>query len=96
MRSMNESLRVERVLTDRLMTGNVALRVLALALWLVFAIIYWGIAPWWLIVGPMTVHLLAMAGFIRLSLGYRAHPESQPIETWRVKYIVSASLTGIA
>ena len=96
MRSMNETLRVERVLTDRLMTGNVALRVLALALWLVFALIYWGLAPWWMIAGPLTVHLLAMAGFIRLSLGYRANPESQPIETWRVKYIVYASLTGIS
>ena len=43
--SPQESQRVERVLTDRLMIGNVTLRVLALSLWAVFAIIYWGVAP---------------------------------------------------
>jgi len=93
---MNDTQRLERVLTDRLMTGNVALRVLALALWLVFAMIYWGIAPWWMIAGPLAVHMLAMSGFMWLSLSYRARPGSRPIGIWRRDYILYASLTGIS
>jgi len=52
MAAMIENQRVERVLTDRLMTGNFTLRILALSLWAVFAIIYWGVAPWWMIAVP--------------------------------------------
>ena len=71
---MNESQKVERVLTDRLMTGNVALRLLALTLWLVFAIIYWDIAPWWRLAGPFALHVAAMSGFLWLTRAYRADP----------------------
>ncbi len=92
----NEAQRVERVLTDRLMTGNVTLRVMALTLWLVFAIIYWGIAPWWMIGGPLALHLLAMTGFILQSQAYRRRPLSRPIAVWRRNYILYAGLTGIS
>jgi signal transduction histidine kinase/ActR/RegA family two-component response regulator len=88
--------RVERVLTDRLMTGNVTLRVMALGLWLVFAIIYWGIAPWWMIGGPLALHMLAMTGFILQSHAYRRLPLSRPIPVWRRNYILYAGLTGIS
>ena len=92
----SERQRVERVLTDRLMTGNVTLRVLALSLWAVFAVIYWGVAPWWMLAGPFAVHIAAMAGFILLSRAYRARPESRTIHTWRRDYILYAGLTGIS
>jgi signal transduction histidine kinase/DNA-binding response OmpR family regulator/PAS domain-containing protein len=88
--------RVERVLTDRLMTGNVTLRVLALSLWAVFAIIYRGIAPWWMIGAPLALHILAMSGFILQTLAYRRNPEAHPVAVWRRNYIVYAGLTGIS
>ncbi len=93
---MNDNQRVERVLTDRLMTGTVTLRVLALSLWAVFAIIYWGVAPWWMVAVPCAVHVAAMTGFILLSLAYRARPESRTIGAWRRNYIIYAGLTGIS
>ncbi|MBS0546385.1 MAG: PAS-domain containing protein [Proteobacteria bacterium] len=93
---MNDNQRLERVLTDRLMTGNVALRTLALALWLVFAIVYWDIAPWWMIAGPLALHMLAMGGFMLLTMTYRARPESRPVALWRRDYILYAALTGIS
>ena len=91
-----EDQRVERVLTDRLMTGNFTLRVLALSLWAVFAIVYWGVAPWWMIAGPLALHVAAMAGFVVQTRAYRADPEAHPIKTWRRNYIVYAGLIGIA
>src|SRR5476649_494205 len=94
--SPSESVRVERVLTDRLMTGNVMLRVLALSLWAVFAIIYWGVASWWMVAVPCAVHVAAMTGFILLSRAYRARPESRTIGAWRRDYILYAGLTGIS
>jgi signal transduction histidine kinase/response regulator of citrate/malate metabolism len=93
---MEESQRVERVLTDRLMGGNVALRVLALSLWAVFAIIYWGVAPWWALAVPFAIHLAAMAGFILQSRAYRSSPEAHPTSVWRRNYILCAGLTGIS
>jgi signal transduction histidine kinase/DNA-binding NarL/FixJ family response regulator len=91
-----EDQRVERVLTDRLMTGNFTLRLLGLILWAVFAIIYWGIAPWWMIAGPFALHAFAMGGFVVLAHTYRANPEARPIKTWRREYIIYAGLIGIA
>jgi signal transduction histidine kinase/PAS domain-containing protein len=93
---MIENQRVERVLTDRLMTGNVSLRILALSLWAVFAIIYWGIAPWWMIAGPFALHVVAMTGFILQARAYRANPDAHPVATWRRNYILYAALTGIS
>ena len=93
---MIENQRVERVLTDRLMTGNFSLRILALSLWAVFAIIYWGIAPWWMIAGPFALHVVAMTGFILQARAYRANPGAHPIATWRRNYILYAALTGIS
>ena len=92
---MNDKQRVERVLTDRLMTGTVTLRVLALSLWAVFAIIYWGVAPWWMVAVPCAVHVAAMTGFILLSRAYRIRPESRTIGAWRRDYIFYAGLTGL-
>jgi len=91
-----ENQRVERVLTDRLMTGNSTLRVLALDLWAVFAFIYWGIAPWWMIAGPLALHVAAMACFVLQARAYRANPEAHPVKTWRRNYILYAGLVGIA
>ena len=93
---LDKSQRVERVLTDRLMIGNVALRLLSLALWLVFAIIYWGVAPWWMIAGPAALHMAAMTGFVLQSTAYRARPESRSIAVWRRNYIIYAGLSGVA
>ena len=93
---MIENQRVERVLTDRLMTGNFTLRVLALSLWAVFAIIYWGVAPWWMIAAPCALHVAAMSGFILQARAYRANPLARPVGIWRRNYIVYASLTGIS
>jgi len=72
------------------------LRLLALTLWLVFAIIYWGIAPWWTLAGPFALHVAAMSGFLLLTRAYRAGPEARPIESWRRSYILYSGLTGIS
>jgi signal transduction histidine kinase/DNA-binding NarL/FixJ family response regulator len=88
--------RVERVLTDRLMRGNSTLRVFSLTLWLVLGLVYWNIAPWWMIAAPVALHLVAMAGFVRLTASYRARPAARSAESWRRLYIVCAGLTGVA
>ena len=71
-----DSARVDRVLTDRLMTSNAVLRFFSLTLWLVFALAYWGVAPWWMIALPLGLHIMAMVGFTSVTRAYeigRAH-----------------------
>jgi signal transduction histidine kinase/DNA-binding NarL/FixJ family response regulator len=91
-----DTARVDRALTDRLMTSSGNLRFLALALWPLFGLAYRGNAPWWMLVSPFALHLLAVAGFVWLAHAYRREPEARPTETWRRLYILYAALTGIA
>ena len=58
-----DSARVDRVLTDRLMTSNAVLRFFSLTLWLVFALAYWGVAPWWMIALPLGLHITLPKGW---------------------------------
>ena len=88
--------RVERVLTDRLLKSNNPLRVFSLGLWAVFGLIYWGIAPWWMIGVPFALHLAAVIGFGWVSYHYRADPEARSIEAWRLLYVCYAALSGFA
>jgi signal transduction histidine kinase/CheY-like chemotaxis protein len=88
--------KVERALTDRLMTSSGSLRFLALALWPLFWLAYGGTAPWWMLALPLALHGLSIVGFVWLAHAYARAPESRPIETWRRLYILYAGLTGLA
>ncbi|UYN94899.1 MAG: PAS-domain containing protein [Enhydrobacter sp.] len=88
--------RIERVMTDRLMTGNVALRVMSLLLWLILALVYGGSAPAWMILLPLALHAIAMAGFLGLARLYQADPHARSIEGWRRLYITCSTLTGLS
>jgi signal transduction histidine kinase/CheY-like chemotaxis protein len=92
----SDSDRVERVLTDRLLKGTSALRLFALTLWLVLALAYGGLAPWWMIGAPFGLHVLVTLGFLWLTSSYRANPHARSIETWRRLYICLAGLAGVA
>src|SRR5262245_56724123 len=91
-----DSARVERVLTERLMSGHTTLRLISLLLWLVFALAYGEHAPWWMIGLPAAVHFVAMAGFVWLSHAYARKPDAYSVEGWRRLYILCAGLTGLA
>jgi len=91
-----DTARVERALTDRLMSSGHSLRLLALALWPIFGLAYRGHAPWWALAFPFALHLLSIIGFLWLARAYHREPESRPTETWRRLYILYASLTGLA
>src|SRR6185295_10132090 len=80
--------KVERALTDRLMTSSGSLRFLALALWPLFGLAYRGSAPWWSLALPFALHVLSIVGFVWLSGAYQNAPESRPTETWRRFYIL--------
>src|SRR5581483_147652 len=88
--------RVERVLTDRLLKTNNTLRVFSLTLWLVFGLVYWGIAPWWMIAAPFGLHVGSMLGFAWLTHAYRIEPDARSLQSWRWLYITYAGLTGLA
>ncbi len=88
--------RLERALTDRLMTSSSSLRFLALALWPIFGLAYGDNAPWWTLALPFSLHLLSITGFVWLARSYRREPQARPSETWRRLYILYASLTGLA
>src|SRR3954469_18591727 len=62
-----DAVRVERALTDRLMTSSSSLRFLALALWPIFGLAYRGNAPWWALAIPFALHLLSITGFVWLA-----------------------------
>jgi signal transduction histidine kinase/DNA-binding NarL/FixJ family response regulator len=87
--------RIERAMTAGLMTGN-NLRLLALAIWVLFAVAYAGTAPWWTIVAPASLHLGSMLGFLWLARLYHRDPDARSTEGWRRPYIVLAGLTGLA
>jgi signal transduction histidine kinase/CheY-like chemotaxis protein/HPt (histidine-containing phosphotransfer) domain-containing protein len=91
-----DAVRVERALTDRLMSSSSGLRFLALTLWPLFGLAYQGNAPWWAMVLPFSLHLLSISGFMWLTRVYHRAPESRPTETWRRLYILYAGLTGLA
>jgi signal transduction histidine kinase/DNA-binding NarL/FixJ family response regulator len=88
--------RVDRVLTARLLGGHTPLRLFSLTVWVVFGIAYWGLAPWWMIAGPAALHILAICGFVWLSVAYQRDPNTRPNESWRWLYIGCAAMTGIA
>ncbi|SKA06105.1 Signal transduction histidine kinase [Enhydrobacter aerosaccus] len=87
--------RIERAMTDSLMAGN-WLRILALAMWGIFAIAYGGSVPWWMLAAPAALHVGSMIGFLWLAHLYRVNPESRSIEGWRRWYIFLAALTGLS
>ena len=70
-----DAARVERALTDRLMSSGHTLRLLALALWPLFGLAYQGNAPWWTLACPFALHLLSITGFLWLARAYRREPE---------------------
>ncbi len=83
-------------MTGQLMTQNVALRLLSPSLWLIFALAYWGTAPWWMIAAPAGLHVLAIFNLLWLSRTWRVNPEAHKSEGWRRRYILYTGLTGIA
>ena len=91
-----DAARVERALTDRLMSSSSHLRFLALALWPLFGLAYQDNAPWWALALPFAMHLLSITGFIWITRAYHRAPEARPIEAWRRLYILYAGLTGLA
>ena len=83
-------------MTGQLMTQNVALRLMSPSLWLIFALAYWGVAPWWMIGAPAGLHVLALVNLLWLSRTWRLNPETHQSEGWRRRYILYTALTGIA
>ena len=96
MAACSDNERIERVMTDRLLVANTPLRIVSLGLWGILALMYGGHAPWWMIVGPLTLHASATVGFLLLSRQYRLDPQAYPIEGWRWRYIMLATVTGVA
>jgi hypothetical protein len=88
--------RVDRVLTARLLGGHTPLRLFSLTVWVVFGIAYWGHAPWWMIAGPATLHILAIFGFVWLGWSYPRDPNARSNESWRWLYLACAAATGIS
>ena len=91
-----DPLRLERTLADRLMAGGNTLRLLSLAIWVIFATAYGSAAPWWAIVAPAGFHALALAGLLWTMHAYRTNPGQRSPEAWRRLYIAMAGLTGVA
>jgi signal transduction histidine kinase/FixJ family two-component response regulator len=87
--------RIERAMTAGLMTGNL-LRLLALSIWVLFAVAYAGAVPWWMFAAPGALHAVVMVGFLWLAHAYHLNPDTYSTEGWRWRYIVCAGLTGIA
>ncbi|MFI5000817.1 MAG: PAS-domain containing protein [Reyranellales bacterium] len=83
-------------MTGQLMTHNIALRLLSPSLWLIFALAYWGTAPWWMIAAPAGLHVMALLNLLWLSRAWRLDPEAHESEGWRRRYILYTGLTGIA
>ncbi|MBS0519735.1 MAG: response regulator [Proteobacteria bacterium] len=90
-----DAARIERAMTDGLMAGN-WLRILALAMWGIFALAYGSRVPWWMIAGPAALHFGSMLGFLRLAQLYHRDPTTHSIEGWRRRYIFLAALTGLS
>ena len=87
---------VERGLADRMQRGNTALRIISLALWPVFWLLYGGEAPWWMIVLPFLVHATASVFMVTLSRAYQRDPQSLPVAEVTRRYILCASFIGLA
>jgi uncharacterized membrane protein len=88
--------RIDRLLTARLLGGHISLRLFSFAIWVVFAIAYWGIAPWWMLAAPAALHTVAILGFVWLASAYRRDADARSNEGWRWLYIACAAMTGIA
>jgi signal transduction histidine kinase/CheY-like chemotaxis protein/HPt (histidine-containing phosphotransfer) domain-containing protein len=79
-----------------LLGGHTPLRLFSLTVWVVFGIAYWGLAPWWMIAAPATLHILAILGFVWLGWAYPRNPDARSNESWRWLYIACAAATGIS
>ncbi|HEY2873117.1 MAG TPA: PAS-domain containing protein, partial [Reyranella sp.] len=88
--------RVDRVLTERLLVRHTPLRLISPSLWVVLALAYGGRAPWWMIAGPATLHVGAILGLLWLAHAWRRDPNARSIESWRRIYIIYTGLTGLA
>ncbi|HEY6983438.1 ATP-binding protein, partial [Reyranella sp.] len=87
--------RIERAMTDGLMTGN-GLRLLALLIWPMFWMACGDSVPWWAFAVPAAVHISSMMGFLWLERLYRREPDVYETEGWRWRYITLAGLTGLS
>jgi signal transduction histidine kinase/DNA-binding response OmpR family regulator len=87
--------RIERAMTDALMTGN-SLRLLALAIWGLFWMACGDSAPWWAFALPAALHISSMMAFIWLERLYRRAPDTYETEGWRWRYIALAGVTGLS
>jgi len=87
---------VQATLAARLMTTSLSARLLSLVIWPVFWLIYGGVAPWWMVVGPGLAHFAATLGFHALALKHRANPEARTGEQWFTVYVWLGALNGLA
>jgi PAS domain S-box-containing protein len=87
---------VERALTDRMLRGNTGLRLFSLLLWPIFWVVYGGDAPWWMIVFPGLLHVVAVVGFIALSRLYPHHRLKYTPQRWVTFYSAIACINGIS
>jgi signal transduction histidine kinase/DNA-binding response OmpR family regulator len=87
--------RIERAMTDALMTGN-NLRLLALTIWGLFWMACGDSAPWWAFAAPAALHISSMMAFIGLERIYRRAPDTYETEGWRWRYIALAGVTGLS
>ena len=88
--------RVDRVLTERLLVRHTPLRLISLSLWVVFALAYRGLAPWWMIAAPAALHVFAIVSLLWLAHAWRRDPDARSIESWRRLYILYTGATGLA
>jgi PAS domain S-box-containing protein len=87
---------VQRALIDRMLRGNFALRVFSLMLWPVFWVVYGFQAPWWMLVGPGLLHVLAVIGFTQLAKMHGRAPLSRTPRQWAFLYSSCAALNGVS
>jgi signal transduction histidine kinase/DNA-binding NarL/FixJ family response regulator len=88
--------RVDRVLTERLLVRHTPLRLISPSLWVVFALAYGGLAPWWMIAAPAALHVGTILSLLWLAHAWRRDPNARSNESWRRLYILYSGLTGLA
>ena len=87
---------IDRELARRLLAGSTPNRLLSLTLFPLFGFFYGDATPWFSLAAPFALHCLCVAGFILESRAHARSPDARSPESWRRRYVVLASLTGLA
>lgn len=79
--------RIEQVVTHRLVEIPTLPKLLALPIYgIVGAVLYAGVAPLWMFLGPAALYLAAVWGAWQIQIAYRRNPSSASLSGWRWLY----------